>query len=135
MTTTNAGGLLRAARLNLKLTLHEVGCGLTPPVSAAYVSDVELGRRPATAERLPQLVKVLNLTGAAKHAVYKAAGLLPEDLKERLLDTPEAWDIDFKRIVKLHKWFRNALPEEMMTEFDVVMGVSPREPKKRVSTR
>lgn len=135
MTTTNAGGLLRAARLKLKLTLHEVGCGLTPPVSAAYVSDVELGRRPATAERLPQLVKVLKLTGAAKHAVYKAAGLLPEDLKERLLDTPEAWDIDFKRIVKLHKWFRNALPEEMMTEFDVVMGVSPREPKKRVSTR
>ena len=135
MTTTNAGGLLRAARLARKLTLKEVGAGLDPPVSAAYVSDVELGRRPATAERLPQFTKILNLSGADRHELFRSAGLLPDDLKRRLLEVPEAWVIDFKRVVKLRKWFRAALPEGMWSEFDAVMGVSLLETKKRASTR
>lgn len=99
MKTTSAGGLLRNARLTRKMTLKEVGEGLDPPVSAAYISDVELGRRPPTAERIPQFSKVLHLNPTDTRELYQAASVLPEGLSERLSKAPEIWDANFKALV------------------------------------
>lgn len=98
MKTTTAGGLLRDARQALELTLKAVGEGLDPPVSAAYVSDVELGRRPLTAERLPQFIKVLKLDAKASRKLYCAAGILPDSLSTKISKAPELWDANFKAL-------------------------------------
>jgi hypothetical protein len=98
MKTTTAGGLLRDARQALELTLKAVGECLDPPVSAAYVSDVELGRRPLTAERLPQFIKVLKLDAKASRKLYCAAGILPDSLSTKISKAPELWDANFKAL-------------------------------------
>lgn len=99
MKTTIAGGLLRDARQRLNMTLKEVGENLDPPVSAAYVSDVELGRRTPTSERLPQFIVALKLDVKASRDLYRAVGVLPEGLTERLSKAPELWDANFRALV------------------------------------
>lgn len=109
MKTTSAGGLLRDARQARGMTLKEVGQGLDPPVSAAYVSDVELGRRPPTAERLPQFAKVLRMDPSGTRELYRGAGVLPDGLSERLAKAPELWDANFKSLVTVIPEAINAL--------------------------
>lgn len=109
MKTTSAGGLLRDARQAREMTLKEVGEGLDPPVSAAYVSDVELGRRPPTAERLPQFARVLRMDPSGTRDLYRAAGVLPDGLSERLSKAPELWDANFKSLVTVIPEAINAL--------------------------
>ena len=97
MSKAGVGGLLRKARLTLEMPLREVAAGLG--VSTAYVSDVELGRRKATAKRIPQFITVLKFSPEEREAVYKAAGLLPEGLANRLVAVPEMWNSDFRALV------------------------------------
>lgn len=100
-TTTIAGGLLRDARKALKMTLKAVGEGLDPPVSASYICDVEFGRRPPTAERVPQFAKLLKLSASTVHEIYRDAEALPEDVARRLSKVPELWSANFKALVPL----------------------------------
>lgn len=118
MTAVTAGQLLRDARKNLGLTQTEVGRKLPGNLTAAYISDIELGRRPLTAERLPQFVKILKLSREQANLVYQAAGILPDDVLARVLSAPKVWDFDFKALA--------ALPPESLPT------VSRREAKKAI---
>jgi transcriptional regulator with XRE-family HTH domain len=97
MAVAGVGGLLRKARIRLKLTLREVSGAVG--VSIAYISDVELGRREVAPKRVPQFAKALAFTDKEKHALYRAAGVLPQGLTARLLRSPELWNADFIRLV------------------------------------
>jgi transcriptional regulator with XRE-family HTH domain len=97
----SAGQLLRDARKKLGLTLAEVGRKLPGNLTAAYISDIELGRRPLTAERIPQFVKILKLSREEANEVYQAAGILPDDVLARVLSAPKAWDFDFRALAAL----------------------------------
>jgi transcriptional regulator with XRE-family HTH domain len=96
MSNASVGGLLRKARLSLKLTLREVAEAVG--VSIAYVSDVELGRREIAPKRVPQFAKALRLSEKDLAAVYRAAGVLPEGIAERLLKAPQLWNADFEQL-------------------------------------
>ena len=96
MAVAGVGGLLRKARIRLKLTLREVSDAVG--VSIAYISDVELGRREVAPKRVPQFAKALAFTDKEKQLLYRAAGILPEGLTARLLRAPELWNADFPKL-------------------------------------
>jgi transcriptional regulator with XRE-family HTH domain len=118
------------------MTLKEVGEELDPPVSAAYVSDVELGRRPPTAERLPQFAKALRMGPDTVRELYRRAGLFPDGLSERLGKAPEIWDANFKSLVdtlpKAILALRDTQPELAAQLEKAAKLTSPRE---KASTR
>lgn len=101
MATGTAGDILRAARKRAHLTQTEVGKRLPGNVTATYVSDLERGRRPLTAERIPQFIRVLKLTREEAYAVYQGAGILPDDVLSRFLREPRIWDLDFKAVAAM----------------------------------
>lgn len=98
MRLANVGGLLRTARQNKELTLREVSEKVG--VSVALVSDVELNRRDIPIARIPAFIKALQLDHKESASIYRALGVLPDDVVKRLLRTPEIWYADFEALVK-----------------------------------
>ena len=73
------------------MTLEAAGEALDPPVTASYLSEVELGHRPCPAERLEALCKLYKLDDAGARAVYVAAGVLPPKTYRAVLRAPQTW--------------------------------------------
>lgn len=85
------GEVLRGSRQAANITLEAAGAALTPPVTASYLSEVELGKRPCPAKRLAALCKLYKLDDEGKRAVYVAAGVLPPKTYAAVLKKPKTW--------------------------------------------
>lgn len=97
-TADGVGGLLRAARTRLGLTLHDLAHLLG--VSIGYVSDVERNVRAFTEERMPEVERALKLSAAERVRFYQLSGVLPKSVTKRLLKTPALWDEDFPALAR-----------------------------------
>jgi transcriptional regulator with XRE-family HTH domain len=85
-----AGAVLRELRGERRLVdiARKVG------VSAAYLSEVELGKADPTLDRLDAILAALKADTLSRYRVYRAAGQLPPEVAQRLLASPETWDYD-----------------------------------------
>lgn len=119
------GELLRQARLAAGLTQDVAGARLVPPVNAPYLSDVERGVRPVSAERLAQLARTYGLAVDSTHTLFVTAGLLPPDVAARTLAAPETWTCDPQRLFTL---LVDALPHLPGPLFDRATSVLDRYP-------
>jgi hypothetical protein len=54
-----------------------------------------------SATRIPQFAKALKLSEGDTVALYRAAGILPDGVLERLLQAEALWDADFVQLVKV----------------------------------
>jgi transcriptional regulator with XRE-family HTH domain len=85
-----AGAVLRELRGERRLVDIAKAVG----VSAAYLSEIELGRATPTLDRLDTILAALKADTAARYRVYLAAGQLPPEVAQRMLASPETWAFD-----------------------------------------
>ena len=98
-TYTCTGDLLRAVRLRKGLPLRMVAKHVG--ITVGYLSDVERNMRVLKRARLPQMVAALDLSSEEAVRLFQLAQVVPHNVAERVLLTPELWGVNLRQLVRL----------------------------------